>query len=49
MRTQALAILTILVLGAAALANAAAAKGGATTTVLKATLTGKYLADYVGG
>ena len=43
MRTQALAIFTILVLGAAAFANATAAKGGDTTTVLKATLTGKYL------
>jgi hypothetical protein len=43
MRTQALAIFAILVLAAAAFAHAAVAKGGDTTTVLKATLTGKYL------
>lgn len=43
MRTQGLAILAILVLGAAASAHAAVASGGDTAIVLKATLTGPYL------
>jgi hypothetical protein len=43
MRTQGLAIFAIVVLGAAAFAHAAVAKGGDTTIVLKATLTGRYL------
>jgi hypothetical protein len=43
MRTQGLAIVAILVLGATAFANAAAAKGSDTATVLKATMTGRYL------
>src|SRR6516162_5804751 len=43
MRTQSLALFAILVLGTAAFAHGAVAKGGDTTTVLKATLTGTYL------
>jgi hypothetical protein len=43
MRTQSLAIFAVLVLGGAAFAHAAVAKGGDTTTVLKATLSGRYL------
>jgi hypothetical protein len=43
MRTQALAVFTILLLGVATFANAADANGGNTTTILKAKLTGTYL------
>ena len=43
MRTPSLALFAILVLGTTALAHGAVAKGGDTTTVLDATLTGKYL------
>jgi hypothetical protein len=43
MRAQTLATTAVLLLGAAALAHGAVAKGSDTTTVLKATLTSKYL------
>ena len=43
MRRHRIATLAILVLGAAASAHAGLAKGGDTTTILKATLSGRYL------